>query len=531
MSAGGARSFSSFVVSALVALLALGFALRTRGVTTAFLEGDELHSLPSLDYRYPRVLRTFDWEGSGLALPLLQKLSRDMLGPSLLSLRLPALLPSLLTLVLVPLLAWRSLGPGPALVGTALLAANGFHAFYSSFARSYGLVGLLALLCVWLADRLVEEDPPRPATVIGLALAAGFLTWAHLTSTPFVAAVFGALLGARWSRAGISRMLPVVAAGGGAAILAVALYAPALARVLAVTRLKSSERYEGSFDAIDVAGLLALGGRPSGWALVVLLVAASSLVVRSEGLRRLPLVLGALTPIPLVFLVRPYGDAYAYARYAVPALPAMVLLIAVSTRIVCGHGRSGGRAWAIASLGLAGGLAVAGPLRAPDDGPFAKSYLALEPLPAFDVPYPGRPGAYAAIEPSASIIEVPALINRSRLLYRNYYLTQPRTTLMGFLPEEELPPGPHVAVRPHLLAGRADYLFVHRDVEREADLYWKFVYGQAWPKTGGSRALMERQAAFGRPLPRSEATLVERLERRFGAPVFADDDVRVYRLR
>jgi hypothetical protein len=171
-------------------------------------------------------------------------------------------------------------------------------------------------------------------------------------------------------------------------------------------------------------------------------------------------------------------------------------------------------------------------LRAIPDGPFANSYLAIEPLPAFNVPFPGRPAAYAAIEAEATIIETPALTHRSRLLYRNYHLQRRRTVLVGFLPDEgPVPPGPHIAIRPREIAGRADYLFVHRDAEREADRYWRFVYGVAYPKTGGSAALMERLAAFGRPLPIPETALFERLERLYGPPAFQDADVLVFRLR
>ncbi len=534
MSEGPRRGPDPLVACVLVALLAIGVALRVRHVSTAFLDGDELHSLPSLDYPYKRLVRSFDYEGSGLALPLLQKLSVDLLGPGVTALRLPALLPALLTLLLVPWFLWRPMGAGPTLVATAVLVANGFHAFYAAFARSYGLVGLLSLLLVVLASRLVEAERPRPRNVVGLALVAGLLPWAHLTTAPFVAAVFAALLLARWwSGGGASRLLPVCAAAAGAAVIVTALYAPALPRVLEVTRLKSSERYEGHFDAVDVAGLMALGDRASGWGLLVLLATAAALVLRFEGIRRLPIVVGALSPIPLIFVVRPYGDAYAYARYAMPALPVIILLVAAGLRIATREVQLSPRAWALAALGLALGLSSVGPLAATDDGPFANSYLTLEPLPAFDAPYPAQPGAYRAIPPDASIIEMPALLeNRACLLYRNYYLRQPRTTLMGFLPEEEpVPPGPYKAARPHQLAGQADYLFVHRDVEREADAYWRFVYQSAWPRLGGSRALMERQARFGRPLPKPEPALLERLERRFGAPAFADDVVLVYRLR
>ena len=61
-------------------LVGTGFWLRLRWVASAFLFGDEMHSLRLLPLSYREIVATFDRVGSGLALPLLQKLSVDLFG-------------------------------------------------------------------------------------------------------------------------------------------------------------------------------------------------------------------------------------------------------------------------------------------------------------------------------------------------------------------------------------------------------------------------------------------------------------------
>lgn len=519
---------------ALALLLLLGAWLRVRHVGGAHLFGDELHSLPALGLPWRRVLAAFDMEGSGLALPLLQRLALELLGPSLVALRLPALLPAVAALLLLPLLARSVVSRNGALFATALLSASGFLAFYARFARSYSLVLLLALVFTWAACRLADEAAPEAGWYVALGLSGGLLPWAHLSALAFVAATgAAALLAVAAAPATRGRLLPLATSLGGAALLALALHLPAAPRVLAFVTQKQDERYEGRFGPLDVAMLMA-GGRLAGLLLTLLVLAGAGLLLRARGRRALPLVVAALAPVPLVFAAGPYGDPYAYARYAIAALPAAFLLAGeILGRGLHAMGPAAARLAPLLAPALAIGLAARGPLGAVEAGPYANSYLELQPLAAFDAPFPELPAAYPALAPGSVIIETPALVNRSRQLYRNYYLQHRHPTLLGFLPEEgEAPPGPHVSLRePRRLADRADYLLVHRDPEAEVTRYWQFVYGVAWPRLGGSRVLMERQADWGRPLPRPAPELIERLRRHFGPPLVEDDALLLFRLR
>jgi hypothetical protein len=159
------------------------------------------------------------------------------------------------------------------------------------------------------------------------------------------------------------------------------------------------------------------------------------------------------------------------------------------------------------------------------------------PLPAFDAPSPHTPPFYGTLADAGpvTIIEAPALMTRSRQLYRNYYLQHGRPTLLGFLPQEldDPPSGPYVDMTapPASFVGRADFLVLHRDATAEATRYWQFVFDPAHgPGAPGERAVMERQRVFG-TAARPQPALLARLEHDLGAPIYTDRDVVVWRLR
>ena len=76
----------------LAVFLALGTWLRLRGLSALPLHGDEYHTLTVVEdrqrvdlaaARYATILTTFDEVGSHVALPLLQRVSLDVLGASI----------------------------------------------------------------------------------------------------------------------------------------------------------------------------------------------------------------------------------------------------------------------------------------------------------------------------------------------------------------------------------------------------------------------------------------------------------------
>ncbi len=519
--------------AAVAILLLLGAWLRLRHVATAFLFGDEMYSFKLLLHSYREVIATFDRFGSsGQALPLLQKLSIDLFGTHLTALRLPSLVPALATLGLLPLLGVRLVSPRGAVFATAFLSASAIHVYYARFCRGYALAALFALAFVAATHRVIAEERPRLRHYLLFGVLGGLLVWTHLSTMAFVAAIgVAALVSSALAAPRRERVAPLLGALGLAAGIAVLVHLPDARQVMDFVTAKQQRQYAGQFGIADVAAVLA-GGHAGGVILLLAVPIATAWLLWQRGLAQLPLATAAIAPLPLVFAAQPFGDPYAYARYAVVALPAAALVLGeVVAQALVAAGAV--RAMPVLAIVLAGVLAAAGPLRATEDGPHANTYLAMLPLPAFDVPDPAMPDFYRRLEPEAVIVEAPALMNRSRQLYRNYFLQHRHDTLIGFLPEEApVPPGPHVLVGPPWdLDHRADYLVLHRNVGAEVDRYWRFVDDVALPRVGGSPALMAWQATYGRPtLRRPTQALIELLDRRYGAPVYTDAAISAYRL-
>jgi len=518
------------------ALLVLGAWLRLRHSTTAFLFGDELHSLRLLALPYRDLFATFDMQGSSFALPILQKAAIDLLGARLVALRLPAILPGIATLCLLPCAGRRLVSPTGALFATALLATSTFHVFYSGFGRSYSLIALIALLVVIAATRVLADVRPGPGPYAALAVTGGVLPWVHLETSTFVLAVAVTTVVAAALLPNQRRRVPfLLLAFGASAALAVALLFPDWPHVFEYVARK---HHDGAarFGLTDAATVLA-GSATGGLVLIALVPLGAALVVQRLGAARVPLAVAALAQLPIVFALEPFGGPYAFARYCTAALPAAALVCGELLAWIAALARVDRAApWSAVLLG--GALALVGPLEMTDDGPYANTYLSLAPLPAFDVAFPAMPEAYRRLEPNALIVEAPAIEDKSRQLYRNYYLQHRRPTLIGYLPEDgPTPPGPHVAIGPPWdLEKRADYLVLHRDVASEVDRYWHFVYQEALPRVGGATSLMHQLANFDRTngrltLRRPTAETLAVLGRRYGPPLYEDASVVVYRLR
>ena len=253
-------------------------------------------------------------------------------------------------------------------------------------------------------------------------------------------------------------------------------------------------------------------------------------------------------PFLVIAWTQPYGDAYAYARYVLPAVAPLGLLLAVGLREALRSQSEQGRLItkgaflaAVAMLFFSGPLAPGARPTAPQH---ANTYLSLLALPAFDEPWPETPAFYRQLVPLQDragrplrILELPALHNRARHLYRHYQLQHGADTALAALPGEfpRIPDGPYVSPSQNdwIKRAKADYLIVHLDVGQEAADYWDWVYGPEGPGpfTAGEAAPMERHARYGQPLPRVSLPLREALGAAFGTPVYRDRHVEVFALK
>ncbi len=544
----------------LVLAVVVGSFLRLTGLAAQPLFGDEFHTFSEVERSYGEILSRFGRWGSQAALPVLQKLCLEVFGPGVVSFRLPALVPGLLTLLVTYRIARPLVGRGAAVVATWALALGPIVVYYSRFSRSYALAVLLGLLLVHALRTAVATSGGRGKVAWGAAvLVGGLLPWVHMSTASFVLAAFLASAAITWRRAKHARSLlaPGVSLAG-AGILALLLLAPAWSEVIAfLDRVAKTTGEPGETGLLDVLTLLA-GGYGAAIASLVLLPVAMVLTWRED--REAAIWLGAavLGPLAGFLAMQPYGMAYALARYFLLALPfAFMLAARLAIRIgkhalgVTPRGEAAGAALGLGILALSFFLGPLGPGHG-ERGPFGNSYLAMRALPAFDEPFASASGFYqtlAEIPGPAGVIEVPLLRNRAVLLYRNHWRTHGRPTRFGAtwqdletlregLGTPRQDPGilgkePYVWIHdPELGRGPGiEFLVLHRDVRTEAEAYWSFVYETAWPRVERSRdeSFMARQskyAAPGSPPPQLEGLLREL----HGEPCWVDDQVVVWKL-
>lgn len=537
----------------LVAVWSLGAWLRIRYVGDALLFGDEFHSLRDMQGSYLQTLSHFSETGAGLALPFLQKGLIDLFGAGHWSLRAPAWIPGLLLLLAVyPLLRSR-FGQSVALVTTAWVAIEPLLVFYSHFGRIYSLVALLSFYLLVQLEWLLDRDTVSFRRLFTLGVCTALLPWAHPTALGFVLPVYLAAMLAAWRAPEISdtqrrrRFVQLGAALALGGMLCMLAYLPALGSMWDFVRTKTEVTYYGDFGLLDMMTLIG-GSRPAGWALLLAAGAATGFWLQQAPWRGALLVMAVVGPFLAVALTQPYGDAYAYARYVLPAVAPLGLLLAVGIREALRPWKEAGRAITVVVCLMALGLLFfTGPMAPGQDhraSQHANTYLSLLRLPAFDAPWPETPGFYQEIgrlEPGTGqairLIELPALSNRARHLYRHYQLQHRADTLLAALPGEfpRIPDGPYVSPsQPEWLKqADADYLIVHLDVAQEAAEYWRWVYGSEEPSLFSSEeaAFMQRHEHYGRPLPAVPPRFPAALRASLGEPVYHDRFIEVFALR
>jgi len=543
-------------LGAIAIALLLGTWWRLRSVGGALLFGDELHTLRDITGGYADVLTRFSDTGSGMALPLLQRIGIDIFGAGHWSIRAPAWIAGLALLYSTLPLARRIVGSERAAVYTlALVAGHPLLIFYSHFGRAYSLVALLAVLLLERLMSVVDGRSSARDSLPWLAVLTALLPWAHPTALGFVLPAYaGTLLALQLDdtrsapeRGRAAEAIAVALGLGG--LLCVLLHLPAAGSMRDFFLTKTTDEYYGSFGIGDVVALL-FGGRLVAIAMVLGFFTSAGFLARQWGARSLPLLLGCVGPAAAIVIVRPYGDAYAYARYVLPAVvPAFMVIgwgleqVMAQSPVYLRRPEMRATALGMALLGvhvIAGGLA---PLTA-RGGPHANTYLGMLRLPAFDVEWPDAPPFYRSLRQrdQASraplhVAEWPALTTRTRHLYRSYYLMHGVDTSLAPFPGEfpRMPKGPYVNLQDEAWRKHtdADYLIVHLDIETELKDYWAFVYERVVPAlpAPGLKALLERHERYGGVLRPAHPRLLARLEAELGEPSYRDRYVVVWKLR
>ena len=543
MSSGGSRwaRLSALALFALVAMVAWGLWLRLEHARTALYFGDEWHTLTAAALDFPALVRSFDRFGTGIGMPLCIRALTEVAGSEPLVVRLPALAGGFATLLGLWWYGRRFLDPCVARLAVLLVALSSCSIFYSSFARSYSVVCALALLlaCAVTALAVAGERSLRGLAVVAVACA--LLPYFHLTAAASALAIGagGVLALLVEGRRRLAAELGAAVAVG--LILAALMHVPARDSLMDFVGRKSKQKYAEPFGVLDIAAVLA-GSRTLALVLFACLLPACVAFRRAGPARALPW-LGAIVGPPVaVALVRPFGDAYAYARYVMASVPFLALLLAWG---ITAGARALLRDRPAAELAAtAGGIAMAcaafwsGPLgaRHTPDGVFAHSYISLHPLPAFDAPFDGAPEIYREIAADGGaerVLEVPHLIHRGVLLYRNYFLAHRKRVQTAFLRRapEECPRGYPTLVDP---AWRdqvdADWVVLHLNAVREVERYWEFVYADARANDPATAAYMRRHEKLVRGEEVPDQEVVQRIAQELGPVYYRDQDVLVWKL-
>lgn len=516
----------------LAAAFLLGLWLRTDGLAETPLFGDEHHSLKTASQPADEVLTGFDKVGSHVLTPLLQHWSLELFGGTPFALRLPALVPGLLTLLVIAAIAGRLGGAGAACIAAAWTAVLPMHVFYSRFARPYALEVLLVLLLAGGTVLLIERRRPFSALRFGVIFTAALTLYCHLSSAGAVAgiAVAYALSSFLAERKPCRLYVPLLTFGL-AGLVALALYAPVLEPLKEYLGKERESESSGPLSWFELPVLL--GGSAVGGALLIASATLGAVVLArrsgpsgsSPGAAAI-LVGCVLGPLLLLLVTRPFGMGYAYARYLIPSLPAALVLGSI------GLGAIGNR------LGIGGGVLVAvataalvhfAPARAAQST-FSNTYLALHALPAFDQPWDGGSKNFydriAEDEEVQAIIEVPLMRSRTVLLYRAHQLRHGKDVKIG-VGQAGIGPllkGPaYVDLSGEEWREGAQWLVVHHKAKQELFAYRDWVYGAEFD--GVDAGLMERNRRFLAAFPDAAA-----LPQGLGPPDFQDRWIMAWRL-
>ena len=212
-------------------LLAVTFiaaaALRAIGSGSGLWYDEIVTLVQSARHPIARIVTDFPGVNAHPLYSLLAHASLSTFGESAWSLRLPALVFGIASIVMVYILGASLTSRTEAWAASALLAVSYHHVWFSQNARGYTLLGFLTLLGTWLLLRALERGERRDYVCYAIVCAAGMYT--HLTMTFVIAGHVAAIVLAMAMRQVPVRrdtIAPLLWAWIGVGVLSAALYAP-----------------------------------------------------------------------------------------------------------------------------------------------------------------------------------------------------------------------------------------------------------------------------------------------------------------
>jgi hypothetical protein len=313
-----------------LAIVLLGIWLRLDQFFVQTLLDDEWHAVHQLVRSGPReFLFSHGRDDHSIPLTLLYWVLAQSVGLSELGMRLPLLLAGVATLVALPLALRRDLNARVLLVFALLLALSPLLVGYSRMARPYALTLLTSLAALAVLARAVAGARVRWRLAAAYALLAALSVWLHAVTVPFVLAPLLALAAATARGRGLTWRDLARLCGLTAVAIAAVLLPPLLTDVAAIASKAGRDLPRGS--TLRGVWYVWLGTSSTGLVLLSVLLAAlgAARVWRANVVVRWAL-LGLVLTLAAVLVVRPVWvfNPLTFGRYLLPALPLLLLCVA-----------------------------------------------------------------------------------------------------------------------------------------------------------------------------------------------------------
>ena len=538
----------------LAVAVVLGSVLRLYQLPAQIISDDEWHALLILlGHGYGYILSHFGSCDYCIPLTVFYKLASQTTGLGEITMRLPMLVAGLLSLAVMPVILSRVSSLSVAGLFAWLLALSPLHIYFSRYARPY-MPGLFLTFLACSCFHAWWQCGGRPY-MAGHIVCAGLAIYSHLFFAPACLApyVFAALqlLVSRESRQKGQVVGAVVSALLLAGLCLLFLGVPLMVDGGALFSKASGTRL--NFHTVLEAFSLMAGTGNSVWMGIGGGLALHGLFVMWKTRR------GLFGYVSTIAVLQVAGIAYArpvgmevpiiFARYCLVLLPVILLSIAFSLAGLCGLFRQkrGRVAMGVVCVGLAVWAWRVGPLRSiyyypnawTNHGlfqysygrPFSASYDPLKPVKIS--------GFYRALgdrKPgSLSILEVPWRFEWHFNPYPFFQKVHRQNMKVGFV-GEELSPG-EIPLDSALSGGTTDFAnMVHvGDEAKLDDLRIDYVVfhphlEEAWRDGWMNDFFVISVAGEWVQTQRSVLQWMERYETRYGAPVYKDEDITVFRV-
>jgi hypothetical protein len=308
-----------------------GAWLRLRGIADQVVIDDEWHALHKLMRSdLVDILTHLDYADYSIPLTVYFRWLQDTVGITEWTMRLPMLVAGIALIAAAPLAA-RAWSPAPArALWAVLLAFSPLLVYLSRTARPYALTALLATLSLVAFERWYRGDRHRDAWG-GLYVVATFAGgWLHMTSLAFTLLPF-VYFGARALRAGSAPLRGLLRLGFATAVpLAIVLLPPVINDWFMFTAKAGVDSVTP--ESVYRTGLMLAGSMHPALALVAAVAAFAGLARIAHRDRELAGYLLTVIGIGTLAIVASRANWIQHppvlARYLVPVLPLLLLLVA-----------------------------------------------------------------------------------------------------------------------------------------------------------------------------------------------------------